>query len=285
MSKASVRLAVSHPVVSKTVSDLEHSLGVRLFDRNSQGVELTSYGRALLDCGIIVFDEMRQGLKQIEFLANPDSGNLRIGCPEVEIAGIIPSIVGRFLKKYPRIHLQVIHANTSMLQFHELRSRNVELLIGRVPATFMEDDIALENLFDESHVAVAGSSSTWVTRRRLELAELMDEPWVLPPFDSVRGPLIVEFFRANNLQPPHASVSTLSLQLTTSLVATGGFLAFVPRSVARSSAAQVGLKILPLNIPVHRTTVDIITIKNRTLSPLARLFLGCAREVAKPFAP
>ena len=149
MSKAATRLSISHPVVSKTISDLESALGVRLFDRNSQGVELTPYGKALLDCGVIVFDEMRQGLKQIEFLANPNSGDLRIGCPEIELAGIFPSIVERFLKQYPRIRLQVIHANTSMMQFHELRSRNVELLIGRARPAVLEEDLALENLFGD----------------------------------------------------------------------------------------------------------------------------------------
>jgi DNA-binding transcriptional LysR family regulator len=81
MTKASAKLAISHPVVSKTISDLEHTLGVRLFDRNPQGVELTAYGRALLKCGINVFDEMRQGLKQIEFLTDPTSGELAVGCP------------------------------------------------------------------------------------------------------------------------------------------------------------------------------------------------------------
>src|ERR1700759_2415907 len=93
MSKAASRLAISHPVVSKTVSDLEHSLGVRLFDRHSQGVELTAYGKAMLHCGHIVFDEMRQGLKQIEFLTNPNVGELRIGSPEIELAGICPEIM------------------------------------------------------------------------------------------------------------------------------------------------------------------------------------------------
>jgi DNA-binding transcriptional LysR family regulator len=284
MSKASVRLAISHPVVSKTISDLERSLGVRLFDRNSQGVELTTYGSALLNCGVIVFDEMRQGLKRIEFLANPNLGDLRIGCPDVEIAGIIPSVVERFSKQYPGIHLQVIHANTSMMQFQELRGRNVELLIGRVPPAFIEDDLAFEKLFDEPLVAVAGPGSPWARRRHLELAELIEEPWVLPPYDSVRGPFIAELFRANNLQPPSASVSTLSLQLTTTLIATGRFFGFVPRSVARFSGAQLGLCILPLKMPAHPFAIDIITIKNRTLSPLAKLFIDCAHEVAKPFS-
>src|SRR2546429_8494798 len=83
MAKAAAHLAISHPVVSKTISDLEQTLGVRLFDRNSQGVDLTDYGRAVLKCGVTVFDEMRQGLKQIEFLTDPTSGEIRIGCPEI----------------------------------------------------------------------------------------------------------------------------------------------------------------------------------------------------------
>jgi DNA-binding transcriptional LysR family regulator len=284
MSKASARLAISHPVISKTISDLEHSLGVQLFDRNSHGVELTTYGRALLDCGIIVFDEMRQGLRQIEFLNNPDSGDLRIGCPEIEIAGTIPVIVERFSKQYPGIRLQVVHANTSMMQFQELRGRNVELLIGRAPRAFLEDDLALENLFNESLIAVAGPVSPWARRRHLELKEIIDEPWVLPPYDSVPGPIIIDIFRANNLQPPSASISTLSPQLTTALIATGQFLGLLPRSVVRFSGAPVGLKVLPLKLPVHRIAVDIITIKNRTLSPLAKLFINCAREVTKSIA-
>ena len=80
MSKAATQLAISHPVVSKTISDLEQTVGVRLFDRTSQGVELTAYGQTLLKCGVLVFDEMRQGLKQIKFLTVPNSGELRIGC-------------------------------------------------------------------------------------------------------------------------------------------------------------------------------------------------------------
>src|SRR5260370_22016699 len=76
MSKASAHLAISHPVISKTISNLERTLGVRLFDRNSQGVELPTYARTLLNCVVTVFDEMRQGLKQIEFLTDPKSGEL-----------------------------------------------------------------------------------------------------------------------------------------------------------------------------------------------------------------
>ena len=83
ISKAAERLAISHPVVSRTVSDLEHTLGVRLFNRSSHGVEPTMYGLALLDCGVAVFDDLRRGVQQIEFLSDPTSGEVRIGSYDV----------------------------------------------------------------------------------------------------------------------------------------------------------------------------------------------------------
>lgn len=278
MSKAAAQLSISHPVVSKTISDLEQALGVRLLDRGPLGVEPTEYGRVLLDCGVVIFDEMRQGLRRIESLTQADTGELRIGCPEVEIAGIMPLLVENFLKQYPRVRLQVVHANTSMMQFDELRRRDVDLLIGRIAQELAEDDLDVINLFRESLVAVAGRDSLWSRRRRLELAELVDQPWVLPPYDSVRGPLIADIFRVNGVQPPLPSVATLSLQLTTILIATGRFYGFVPRSVAYASAAQRQLCILPLQIPDHQIAVDVITIKNRTPSPLTKRFIDCARE-------
>ena len=132
------------------------------------------------------------------------------------------------------------------------------------------------------NVAVAGSESPWTSRRKIELAELINEPWILPPYNSVPGPFIKDIFHAYGLEPPTPSISTLSNQLTTTLIATGRFLGLLNRTVVASSGVPVGLKILSVDIPPHTITVDIITIKNRTLSPLAEAFIDCAREIAKP---
>jgi DNA-binding transcriptional LysR family regulator len=281
MSKASERLAVSHPVVSKTISDLEHNLGVRVFDRASHGVEPTAYGQALLQCGAAVFDAMRQGIKQIEFLDDPTSGELRIGCPDIITAGLLPTIIERFSRDYPKVRFHVVHANTAIMQFHELRNRNVELLFGRTPLPVADDDLAVETLFDEPFVAVAGAQSKWARRRSIELRDLLQEPWVLPPYESAPGALILEVFRTAKLQPPVPSMATLSVQLTTNLIATGSYIGVLPRSVAHYTR-RVGLKILPARLTNQRIAVGTITVKNRTLSPLASLFLDRARKVAAP---
>src|SRR5258707_15104293 len=71
MNKAAVLLNAGQFAISRSIAELEHTVGVRLLDRNPQGVEPTQYGRALLDGGAAVFDDLRQALKNIEFLADP----------------------------------------------------------------------------------------------------------------------------------------------------------------------------------------------------------------------
>jgi DNA-binding transcriptional LysR family regulator len=284
MAKASARLAVSHPVISKTISDLEQALGVRLLDRSSQGVELTSYGRALLNCGINVFDEMRQGLRQIEFLSDPRSGEVRIGCTEITMAGLVPAIAEEFSKRHPGIRLEVVLANPAVPQFPDLRERKVDLLLLRATGPLMEDDLYAEKLFDEPFAAVAGARSRWARKHRIALTDIVGEPWVLPPYDSVPGALIREIFRTRDLPPPRARIVTLSGQLTVTLIAGGRFVGLLPMSVAQFSADRRGVRILPLQFPTPRFAVAIITVKKRTLSPFAELFIACARESAKLLA-
>ena len=284
MAKAAERLAITHPVVSKTISDLEQALGVRLLDRGARGVEPTAYGQALLDCGAAVFDELRQGLRRIEHLADAGAGELRVGCPDIMTAGVMPPLVDRFLRRHPKVRLHVVHAETATGQFQPLRERRVDLLVGRLPAHFGEEDLVAESLFDETFLVFAGLQNPWARRRRVGLADLMDEAWVLPPYDSVPGALIAEMFRASGLEPPRASVATISANLSAALVATGKFVGLLPRSVLHFSAKRLALKMLPVRLPERRISVSIITVRKRTLSPLAGLFVECARETARPLS-
>ena len=107
MAKAAAQLGVSQPAVSKVIADLEHALGVRLFDRSPQGVEPTVFGAALLKRGTAAFDELKQGIRDIEFLADPTTGEVRIGCPGNISSTLMLRIVQQFMQKYPRVLLHV----------------------------------------------------------------------------------------------------------------------------------------------------------------------------------
>src|SRR5258707_1388542 len=112
MARAATELRVKQPSVSKAIGDLEATLGVRLFDRSPQGVEPTIYGDALVECGMAVFDELKQGIKKIEFLADPTAGELRIGCVPSVADTIIPSVIRRFARQDPRL---VVHLEEAAL--------------------------------------------------------------------------------------------------------------------------------------------------------------------------
>lgn len=278
MAKAAARLRISHPAVSKAISEIEGTLGVRLFDRGSQGAELTVYGDVLLRCGINVFDEMQQGLRSLEHLSDPNSGEVRLGCTDIILHSLVPAIVRVYSKKHPGVQLDVKLTNPGGHQAQELRDRKIDLLITR--ATGQQDDFHSEVLFDEPFVFVVGAQSEFARKRRVALKDIIKGNWVLPPYDSEPGALIAEVFRANDFSPPRQSVKTIAIQLTVSLIASGEFVGILPTSVAALSGHRAGLRVLPLKPSGPRISAEIVFLRNRTLSPAVESFINCAREVA-----
>lgn len=286
MAKAAAELAVSQPAVSKAIADMEHTLGLRLLDRGRNGVAPTPYGQALVKRGLIIFDELKQGVEELEFLADPKVGSLRIGSTESAAAGILPAIVERFCRKYPGIRLDVGQTVISM-HYRELRDRRIDLVIGRVPTPFTDDDLDVDVMYDDQPVVVAGRQSKWAHSRNLRLADLGGESWILPPPDTMPGALAAQLFRNSGAEMPRAPVTTLSMHLCCKLVATGRFVALLPSSILRFGGRDLPLKVLPVKLLAQPRPVGIVTVKNRTLSPVAGLFVACARQVLapKPRAP
>jgi DNA-binding transcriptional LysR family regulator len=276
MAKAAKTLGTSQPAISKTIADMEHTLGVRLLDRSRQGVQTTQYGDALVKCGIAVFNELKQGIDEIGFLADPTVGELRIGCPDNVATGVVQVAVERLLQKHPRI---TFHVETEVLT-HQLRERSVDLVIHRIPGAVAED-FDSEILYEDPIVIVAGADNPWTRRRKIVLADLLNERWVMPKSDSALWSSLIEAFHTNGLKPPRATVTVASLHVRMSLLTTGRYLSVRPRSTLRFQGKQPLIKALPIELPTARHPVAIVTLKNRALPPVVRLFVDCVREVAK----
>jgi DNA-binding transcriptional LysR family regulator len=131
MGKAAAKLGVSTPSVSEVIAALEHALGARLLDRSRQGVVTTPYGEALLRRVRAAFDELHQGVKDIEFLGDARVGELRIGCPESITAGFLLPILRRLTQVYPRVRYHVRQVQQPTTDYPELRDRKVDLVLAR----------------------------------------------------------------------------------------------------------------------------------------------------------
>jgi len=280
MGKAAQVLNTTQPAVSRSISELEHTLRVRLFDRHHRGIEPTTYGRALLECAAAVFDELRQGLRNIEFLSDRALGEIRIGGNEAIIAGLLSSVLERLRRQYPGITIHTRHVVSLADQHRELRERRVDLVLGRLAST-VENDIETQILYHDRIFVVAGSQSRWSTRRKIDLTELANEPWGLPSPDTLAGSLIRDAFRARSISLRGAATGSPHVLL--SLLAKGPFLAPIPDSVLRFGTNLPPLKILPVELPVPPWPLGVMTLKNRTISPVVQVFLNYAHEVVKQF--
>ena len=284
MAKAARQLAMTQPAVSAAIANLEYMLGVRLLDRGPRGIEPTIYADAMLKRSIAVFDELKQSVKDIESLADPATGELRIGCPDSINATVLPRFIEHFSRRYPRVVVHVHDVPSPAIKNPGLRDRKYDLVFARLglplPNDQITDDLNLEYLFDDPLMIAAGLHSRWVRRRTIDLAELIDEPWILAHPDTWNYIGVAEAFRARGLKMPKVNLFGFSLHLVNHFVANGPFLTAYPRSVARVSS----LKVLPVKLPVRPWPVAIATLKYRTLSPVVERFIECAREVAKSIA-
>lgn len=282
ISKAADSLAISRPVISRTIAGLERTLGVPLFDRSPQGVEPTLYGRALRRLALTVFDDLRQGMQEIEFLADPTAGELRIGCNESMTAGLVAAAISRLSRRHPKLIFQMELGDSEALQIHTLRERKCELVVARQIAG--QPDMDAEALFYEQPLVWVGQRSKWLGRRKIGIAELADEPWILTTLDVQPGAPVFEAFRAAGLPVPKATITSTSFALRNTLTATGGFLTLIPESMLEFGPKPSPIRVLPMVLPRWRMPVAIITLKNRTLSPVAQLMIDCIRELSAPLA-
>lgn len=283
MAKAASHLATSQSAVSEAIANLESALGVRLLDRSPKGVEPTIYATALLKRGHVIFDELREGIKDIESLADSTAGEVRVACTEFLAAGLITDAIDGFSRRYPETVCHVVDVDSTTLEYRQLHERSIDLMVTRIPNALADDELDVEILFDDPHFVVAGANSVWASRRNVTLADLVNEPWIIPA-SLVVNAILQEAFEAEQLKLPSRKVITSFILMRNHLLATGRFLTVLPDSVLRYNAKQWALRALPIKLRTKPRPIAIMMLKNRTLSPAVQLFINHLRTVAKGFA-
>ena len=282
MAEAGRQLGLTQPAISEVIAQLELLFAARLFDRDTRGVEPTIYGRALLKRAQAALDEVKQGVRDIAFLTDPTRGEVWIGCAQRLSAAIMPQIVERFSQTYPRIVLHIDELAPLTDDLSGLRDRKYDLMIGR-PTKPLEqgpfgDDVNIEILFDDQIIVATGKESRWAKRRKIDnLAALIDARWILT---SGAVETVAQASRLRGLSMPKVTLITSSAVVASHLLARTDSV-----TVTSQFAAEIaGLKVLPIDLGLGSWPALIITLKNRTLNPVAERFIACVREVVNLIA-
>ena len=278
MAGAAAQLGVSQPAVSAVIADLERTLGVQLFERSTRGVKPTVYARAMMDRSVAAFDELKQGIRTLENLSDPGSGELWIGSIESVAVLTLPRILDRFMARYPRAVVHILRLSSPTPEYRELCERNLDLVLGRMPADAKgADELDIEPLLEDKLLIVAGANTRWARSRKVELDELANDPWVLTRPDCWTHATLIEAFRSRDLEMPHISLTTQSVPLRLSLAATGRYLTIVA-GTEPSVPYRMPVKVLPIDVSGRLPPLSIVTVKDRVLNPLAVSFIDHLRS-------
>lgn len=278
MARAAEILHLSQPAISKAMAEMERLVGAVLLERLARGVAITHQGEVLMQRGIAMLDEMRRGLEEIRFLADPATGEVRVGCTE-PMAAVAGAAIARLAPRYPRMVFQVDVGDTLTL-FRWLREREIDVAITRMGAV-PEPDLDAETLFDDPLVVMAGRRHPLRRRQKLELADLTGEPWTLPPAGSFLSGIIDAAFRSRGLDLPRRIVVVRTVHARVSLLRAGRFLDMLPAAMLRFPQQYPGIAALPVALPETRRPIALVTLTQRMPTPAARLFAETARGVVR----
>lgn len=262
---------------------MEQTLGVRLLDRTPHGVTATVYAEALLDRSAIIFDELRQAVRDIEYLADPTTGEVGIGCSVMLAQGFVGRVINDLILTHPGVRFRIL-AEESGAIYHAVEKRKVDFAVARLFTGSLEPHLATEILYHEPHVVAASLSSPLLRQPGLQLSDLMIERWVLPPLDTLTGEVVREAFEAAGLAVPKAAVVTASTPARCAFVSSGNFVSVLPSSVLSLAGFGQRLGALAVDLSTASRPIGLVTLRNRTISPVARLFIDRARAVARAAA-
>jgi DNA-binding transcriptional LysR family regulator len=279
MARAAEQFGISQPTISKAIADLEHNLGVALFDRNSRGAELTPSGEILLRRGRAMLDELQQGLQEIQNLSDPTVGEVRIGAVDAWSA-YISTVVDQTSRQYPKLTYNIVFGDSDIL-LTALRNRTLDVVITRASITRRLPDLNAEVLFHDRIVVVASATHPLTRRRKIALRDLLEERWVIGPPGSFLHQLLTEALHAEGLAMPKAAVTTLSIQLRLDLLQTGHFVTGDSSSMLDHPGRSGRIKALPVEFGDIAGPMAAVTLKGRQQSGPLKLLLKEARAIGK----
>ena len=284
MRRAAGQLNLSQPAVSKAVAELEDALGVALLERSRQGVAVTAAGQVLIRRAELMFSELQSGLRELAQLSDPESGDIRLACSEPVMGGLMATAMERMHRRYPRVNFIAESGSTGALQLRMLREQDNDFLITRPNPLELGPDIRVETLFHDSIGIVVGQNHRFAKRRKLSLAELADEPWIISPVELRADSPLVAAFAALGMPVPRCWVTSGSLNARFALLDSGRYVTAMPHAFLHFAAHQHAIKVLPVHIERWQAPNVLMTLRSHTLSPVVQTFLNIVRELARPLA-
>ncbi|WP_442603912.1 LysR family transcriptional regulator [Paenibacillus sp. KN14-4R] len=281
-SRAAEKLHIAQPSLSQQLSKLEKELGVLLFQRNTNSVELTHAGALFVDKAQHILDTV-DGLRQeMEDISQMKKGNLVFGSMPITGSTILPLVLPIFQQQYPQIEITLVEETSTNL---EALSANGGTDLSLLALPLQHESLGYETLLDEEIVlAVPPNHRLAQTHRHADgtsipvsISELIHEPFITLKKNQGLRQFTRELCQDSGFTPTIVFESS-NIETVQSLVAAGMGIAFVPYMVTKRASTELA----PVHLPLAERPVRTLVLayrKGRYLSNAAKAFIETMKSV------
>ncbi|MDM4765281.1 LysR substrate-binding domain-containing protein [Pelomonas sp. SE-A7] len=273
---------LTQPAASKLLGELEHALGVPLFERLPRGVQPTRYGEVLIRRAGAALAEMDAAHQEVMELLSGLSGRVALGSVTTPSISLLPEAIRLLKAEHPKVQVSV-SVDTSKPLLQKLRSGELDIVIGRVLDTEIADQLNFEPLTDEPHSLIARADHPLAGKTRLQLADLVSQGWILPPAGSILRDRLTACFLSQGLDLPSEIVESAAMPMIIQLLLRTDMISPLPSPLVQAQLDAGQLVELPIKLGIKMDAYGLITRKNHQLSPGAELMMRILRDMpARP---
>ncbi len=280
VSVAAQVLNVSQPAVTRLVKTLEADLGLSLFRRTSRGVAPTPAAVLLRVRVRRILSEIRRADEDLAALADASLGVVHVGVLLAAASRLLPRAIARLQAMRPGVIVSVREGTNDQL-LPALEAGELDLVVGRIPASFPSGGLTAAELYREAVLPVTRAGHPLVRRRRpATLGDALAYPWILPPPTTNLRAEVEAGFRAAGMPVPPRTVESVSLLTNRALLLETDMIGFVPATVVSADLEARILSALPFDLGLSVSPVGITSRADAEPGPAVQLFTDCLRHVA-----
>jgi DNA-binding transcriptional LysR family regulator len=278
--KAAAALHMTQPAATKLLTDLEALLDLKLFERTTRGLVPTAHGESLVRHARAMLGTLDHARAELTAISDGAAGRIVVGTQLVVAPVLVPRALAIFKRANPLVTVQVREGTLATL-LPALRAGEIDLVVGRLTSDFDSRDLRFEASFDEPMCVVVRAGHPLLRRKRVRLADLAGEAWILPAPDTAYRHRIDAAFRQAGVEPPARLVESVSILTNATLLQETDMLGVLPVNVARHYAARGALEILRVALPPPSGPVGTITRAGAIANPLLEQLLQALRDTGR----
>lgn len=275
ISAAARRLKITQPVLSRTLQQLEQSVGAPLLQRSARGAVLTEYGETLAARARVVETELRKAREDIDQIRGERSGRLSIACSPVPMMFVLPAAMAMFRAQFPRVEVRVSEAVYPQAVV-ALREGEVDFAVGPVPGGGLGRDYTVTRLFNVDLVVVVKRNHPRAEAR--SLAALAAEEWIVTGPAQGPGAVVEDLFRSHQLTPPPCAIYLETIFSAVEMVRHTDLVGLLPAPVA--AAAGDTVRIVPIREKCEPLRISIVMPVRTILTPAASALVSAIRTTS-----